>query len=156
MDEELILWNSVCKLDPWTSPHFVFSNTILTKRGVSFLPIWTWELRLILFIFVFVVAFSCYDYICRWMISLLSVRKNSEGRLVLSRHLRGGTKENNENLSQDNRPPGRDSNLRPRQYEAGEVATPPQPPVYTFMLVRICRPQRDKGSGVSQTLQSVM
>jgi hypothetical protein len=44
---------------------------------------------------------------------------------VISRHSPGGTSENRENLGQDNRCPGRDSNWEPPKYKHEEL--PPQP-----------------------------
>jgi hypothetical protein len=42
---------------------------------------------------------------------------------VLSRHLPGGTEENDENLSQNCRSPGRDLSPGPPEYEAGVLTT---------------------------------
>jgi hypothetical protein len=45
---------------------------------------------------------------------------------VLSYNLHGGTEENHENVSQDNRSPGQDLNPGSPEYEAGVIATRPQ------------------------------
>jgi hypothetical protein len=45
---------------------------------------------------------------------------------ALSRHLPGGTEENNENHSRDSWSPGRDINPEPPEYETGMITTRPR------------------------------
>jgi hypothetical protein len=54
---------------------------------------------------------------------------------VLSWHFSGGTEENDENLSQVNRSPGRDFNPRPPEYEAGVLATRPRHSMILYKIV---------------------
>jgi hypothetical protein len=60
---------------------------------------------------------------------------------VLLRYLPGGTEENHENLSQDNRSPGRDLGPGTPEYEAGVLTTLPRRTV-----PEVCLKKRNMGT----------